>query len=44
MGADATPDGGLQAGITLTMLPCAVVFLALQRYYVTGLVAGAVKA
>lgn len=35
--------GALQAGVTLTMLPCVVVFLALQRYYVSGLVAGAVK-
>lgn len=35
--------GALQAGVTLTMLPCVVIFLALQRYYVSGLVAGAVK-
>jgi multiple sugar transport system permease protein len=36
--------GALQAGVTLTMLPCVVLFLLLQRYYVSGLVAGAVKA
>lgn len=35
--------GALQAGITVTMLPCILLFLALQRYYVRGLTAGAVK-
>lgn len=35
--------GALQAGITVTMVPCIVLFLALQRYYVRGLTAGAVK-
>lgn len=35
--------GALQAGITVTMFPCIVLFLALQRYYVRGLTAGAVK-
>lgn len=35
--------GALQAGITITMVPCIVLFLLLQRYYVRGLVAGAVK-
>jgi multiple sugar transport system permease protein len=35
--------GLLQAGITVTVLPCAVLFLILQRYYVSGLVSGAVK-
>lgn len=35
--------GLLQAGITITVLPCAVLFLILQRYYVSGLVSGAVK-
>ncbi len=35
--------GALQAGIALTMLPCLVLFLLLQRYYVRGLTAGAVK-
>ncbi|TIC79269.1 carbohydrate ABC transporter permease [Nocardioides sp. GY 10127] len=35
--------GGLQAGITVTMLPCVVLFVLLQRYYVAGLVAGTGK-
>ena len=35
--------GALQAGITITMVPCILLFLTLQRYYVRGLVAGAVK-
>ena len=35
--------GALQAGITITMVPCIALFLLLQRYYVRGLVAGAVK-
>ncbi len=36
--------GAVQAGVTLAMLPCVVLFLLFQRYYVTGLTAGAVKA
>lgn len=35
--------GALQAGIAVTMVPCILLFLALQRYYVRGLTAGAVK-
>lgn len=35
--------GALQAGVTVTMIPCLVLFLLLQRYYVRGLTAGAVK-
>ena len=35
--------GALQAGVTITMLPCIALFLLLQRYYVRGLTAGAVK-
>jgi multiple sugar transport system permease protein len=39
-----TVDWGLmQAGITITVSPCAILFLLLQRYYVSGLVSGAVK-
>jgi multiple sugar transport system permease protein len=39
-----TIDWGLmQAGITVTVLPCAILFLLLQRYYVSGLVSGALK-
>ena len=36
--------GAVQAGVTITMLPCVLLFLLLQRYYVSGLTAGAVKA
>jgi multiple sugar transport system permease protein len=35
--------GALQAGITMTMIPCLLLFFFLQRYYVRGLTAGAVK-
>ncbi|HEX8857690.1 MAG TPA: ABC transporter permease subunit [Actinomycetes bacterium] len=43
-GTFGTVDWGLlQAGIVLTMLPCIVLFLVLQRYYVSGLVSGAVR-
>ncbi|ARQ71805.1 carbohydrate ABC transporter permease [Streptomyces marincola] len=35
--------GVLEAGVLVTMVPCAVIFLILQRYYVRGLVAGSVK-
>ena len=35
--------GALQAGITVTILPCIILFLFLQRYYIQGLMGGAVK-
>lgn len=35
--------GALQASVVVSMLPCLLVYLALQRYYVSGLLAGAVK-
>ena len=35
--------GLLQAGVALTIVPCIVIYLLLQRYYVGGLLAGAVK-
>ena len=35
--------GILEAGVVVTMIPCVVIFLILQRYYVSGLTAGAVK-
>ena len=38
-----TDWGMLQAGITISMIPCIVVYLLLQRYYVSGLLTGAVK-
>ena len=44
----ATSLGGtdwamLQAGITISIVPCVVVYLLLQRYFVSGLLTGAVK-
>jgi len=36
--------GAVQAGVVVTMAPAIVIFLILQRYYISGLVAGAVKA
>ena len=38
-----TDWGMLQAGITISIIPCVVVYLLLQRYYVAGLMSGAVK-
>ena len=35
--------GVLEAGAIVSALPCIIVFLLLQRYYVAGLTAGAVK-
>jgi len=35
--------GAMQAGLAITMLPCAIIFLLLQRYYVSGLISGSVK-
>jgi multiple sugar transport system permease protein len=35
--------GYLAAGSVIAMIPCVVLFVALQRYYVAGLSAGAVK-
>ena len=35
--------GALQASIVLSIIPCLVVYLALQRYYISGLLSGAVK-
>jgi len=33
----------LQAGVTIAIIPCVLVYLFLQRYYVSGLLTGAVK-
>jgi multiple sugar transport system permease protein len=38
-----TDWGMLQAGITISVFPCVLVYLLLQRYYVSGLMSGAVK-
>ncbi len=35
--------GALQAGVVIAMVPCLVVYLLLQRFYVSGLIAGAVR-
>jgi multiple sugar transport system permease protein len=35
--------GALQAGVVIAMVPCLVVYLLLQRFYVSGLVAGALR-
>jgi multiple sugar transport system permease protein len=35
--------GAVQAGVTVMMIPCLALFMALQRYYIRGLTAGAVK-
>lgn len=31
-----------EAGVVVTIVPCLVIFLVLQRYYVRGLMSGAV--
>ncbi|MBX3084337.1 MAG: carbohydrate ABC transporter permease [Anaerolineae bacterium] len=35
--------GALQSGVVVSILPCVVIFLLLQRYYMQGLTGGAVK-
>ncbi|MCD2178706.1 carbohydrate ABC transporter permease [Rhizobium sp. C1] len=35
--------GAVQAGVVVMIIPCVIVFLLLQRYYMRGLTAGAVK-
>lgn len=35
--------GAVQAGVTVMMIPCLILFLLLQRFYIRGLMAGAVK-
>jgi multiple sugar transport system permease protein len=36
--------GYLSAGVVIAMVPCTALYLALQRYYVRGLISGALKA
>jgi multiple sugar transport system permease protein len=38
-----TDWGMLQAGITISIVPCVLFYLLLQRYYVSGFLSGAVK-
>jgi multiple sugar transport system permease protein len=35
--------GALQASLMVAILPCALVYVLLQRYYVSGFLSGAVK-
>lgn len=43
-GARGAVDWGLlQAGVTIAIVPCLVIFLILQKYYVSGMVAGSGK-
>ena len=35
--------GGLQASVVVSILPCLLVYLLLQKYYVSGFLSGAVK-
>ena len=35
--------GALQASVIISILPCMIVYLLLQRYYISGLLSGAVK-
>jgi multiple sugar transport system permease protein len=43
-GAYGTVDyGALQAGVIVAMVPCLVLYLALQRFYVSGIAAGALR-
>jgi multiple sugar transport system permease protein len=35
--------GLMQAGVIITMIPCVVLFLTLQKYYIQGLMSGSVK-
>ncbi|THD48096.1 MAG: carbohydrate ABC transporter permease [Bradyrhizobium sp.] len=35
--------GSLQASVVISVIPCLVVYLALQRYYISGLLSGGVK-
>ncbi|SEG88417.1 multiple sugar transport system permease protein [Nonomuraea solani] len=38
-----TDWGMLQAGITISIIPCVLFYFLLQRYYVSGLMSGAIK-
>jgi multiple sugar transport system permease protein len=35
--------GSLVAGAVIAMIPCVILYVGLQRFYVTGLASGAVK-
>ncbi len=38
-----TDWGLLQAGVTISIIPCVLFYILLQRYYLSGLLSGAVK-
>lgn len=40
---NAVDWGLMQAGVAVTVVPCIVIYLLLQKYYVAGLISGAVK-
>ncbi|WP_108249145.1 carbohydrate ABC transporter permease [Planctomonas deserti] len=43
-GTNNAVDWGLmQAGVAITVIPCIVIYLVLQKYYVAGLLSGSVK-
>ncbi|PWC06723.1 carbohydrate ABC transporter permease [Mycetocola zhujimingii] len=43
-GTNNAVDWGLmQAGVTITVVPCIIIYLILQKYYVAGLLSGSVK-
>ena len=42
-GSAAIDWGGLQAGVVVNIIPCLVLFVILQRYYIRGLMGGSVK-
>jgi|TARA_B110000211_G_C14089113_1_gene558046 multiple sugar transport system permease protein len=35
--------GALQAGVIISIIPCALIYILLQKYYVSGFLSGAVK-
>lgn len=35
--------GALQAGVIISIIPCVIIYLLLQKYYVSGFLSGAVK-
>ena len=35
--------GALQAGVVISILPCLLIYLLLQKYYQSGLLTGAIK-
>lgn len=40
---NAVDWGLMQAGVAVTVVPCIIIYLLLQKYYVAGLISGAVK-